>query len=112
MKIAVPKESSPGENRVALIPETIAKFVKAGIAVSVERGAGALSYYSDAAYEAAGATIAASAAELFADADVVTRVARPSDAELDALRPGTILVGVLAPLGDAPSVERYAQRKL
>jgi NAD(P) transhydrogenase subunit alpha len=112
MKIAVPKERLPGENRVALIPETIAKFVKAGISVSVERGAGESSYYPDAAYVAAGAAIAASAAELYADADVVARVSRPTDAELDALRPGTIVVGVLAPLGDAPSVERYAQRKL
>jgi NAD(P) transhydrogenase subunit alpha len=112
MKIAVPKERNPGENRVALIPETIAKFVKAGIGVSVEHGAGESSYYPDAAYTDAGATIARSADELYADADVVTRVARPSDAELDALRPGTIIVGVLAPLGDAPSVERYAQRKL
>lgn len=112
MKIAVPKERMPGENRVALIPETIAKFVKAGIGVNVERGAGEASYYPDAAYEAAGATMAASATELYADADLVTRVAKPTDAELDALRPGTIVVGVLAPLGDAPSVERYAQRKL
>jgi NAD(P) transhydrogenase subunit alpha len=112
MKIAVPKERAPGENRVALIPETIAKFVKAGIGVSVERGAGEPAYYSDAAYEAAGATIASSSAALYADADIVTCVARPTDLELDALRPGTIVVGVLAPLGDAPSVERYAQRKL
>ncbi len=112
MKIAVPKERAAGENRVALIPETIAKFVKAGIGVNVERGAGQASYYPDAAYEAAGAHVVASATELYADADVVARVAKPSDAELDALRPGTIVVGVLAPLGDAPSVERYAQRKL
>jgi NAD(P) transhydrogenase subunit alpha len=112
MKIAVPKERAAGENRVALIPETIAKFVKAGIGVSVERGAGEPSYYPDAAYEAAGATIAASAADLYAQADVVTCVARPTDATLDALAPGAIIIGVLAPLGDAPSVERYAQRKL
>jgi NAD(P) transhydrogenase subunit alpha len=112
MKIAVPKERAPGENRVALIPETLAKFVKAGIGVSVERGAGEHSYYPDAAYEAAGATIAPTPGELYADADVVARVSKPSDEELDALRPGTIVIGVLAPLGDAPSVERYAQRKL
>jgi NAD(P) transhydrogenase subunit alpha len=112
MKIAVPKERLPGENRVALIPETIAKFVKAGIGANVEHDAGASSYYPDSAYAAAGATIAATPAELYADADVVARVAKPTDAELDALRPGTILIGLLAPLGDAPSVERYAQRKL
>ena len=112
MKIAVPKERGAGENRVALIPETIAKFVKAGIGVAVERGAGTAAYYPDAAYEAAGATIAPTAAELYAGADIVTRVAKPTDSELDALQPGTIVVGVLAPLGDAASVERYAQRRL
>ena len=112
MKIAVPKERNPGENRVALIPETIAKFVKAGIGVSVEHGAGGAAYFPEAAYEAAGATIAKTPAELYADADVVARVARPTDEELDALRPGTIVIGVLAPLGDAPSVERFAKRKL
>jgi NAD(P) transhydrogenase subunit alpha len=112
MKIAVPKEHAAGENRVALIPETIAKFVKAGIGVNVERGAGEPSYYPDAAYEAAGAVIAPTTTELYADADVVARVSKPSDAELDALRPGTIVIGVLAPLGDASSVERYAARKL
>jgi NAD(P) transhydrogenase subunit alpha len=112
MKIAVPKERAPGENRVALIPETVAKFVKAGVAVSVESGAGAAAYFPDAAYTAAGATIAPDSATLYRDADVVARVAKPGDAELEGLRPGTILIGLLAPLGDAPSVTRYVDRKL
>ncbi|GAC1402971.1 MAG: Re/Si-specific NAD(P)(+) transhydrogenase subunit alpha [Candidatus Velthaea sp.] len=112
MKIAVPKERGAGENRVALIPETIAKFVKAGITVAVERGAGVRANYSDAAYEAAGAVIAPDSASLYRDATVVARVGKPDDAELEGLQPGTILVGFLGPLGDAPSVERYAQRKL
>lgn len=112
MKIAVPKEHAPGENRVALIPETVAKFVKAGIAVAVERGAGTAAHFPDDAYAAAGATVAADTAALYAGADVVARVAKPSDAELEGLRPGTILIGFLAPLGDAPSVSRYVDRKL
>ncbi|GAC1418794.1 MAG: Re/Si-specific NAD(P)(+) transhydrogenase subunit alpha [Candidatus Velthaea sp.] len=112
MKIAVPKERSAGEHRVALIPETIAKFVKAGITVAVERGAGVAANYPDAAYEAAGAVIVPDSASLYRDATVVARVGRPEDAELDGLQPGTIVVGFLSPLGDAPSVERYAQRKL
>jgi NAD(P) transhydrogenase subunit alpha len=112
MKIAVPKERAAGENRVAFIPETVAKYVKAGIAVAVERGAGERSFFPDAAYEAAGATIATSSAELYAGANVVVRVASPTDAELEGLAPGTIVIGFLAPLGNAPSVERYAQRKL
>ncbi|MFN2461362.1 MAG: Re/Si-specific NAD(P)(+) transhydrogenase subunit alpha [Candidatus Velthaea sp.] len=112
MKIAVPRERAPGEARVALIPETVAKFVKSGVAVAIERGAGTQAHYPDAAYEAAGASIAPDRAALYGDADVVARVAKPSDEELEGLRAGTIVVGFLAPLGDAPSVERYAQRKL
>jgi NAD(P) transhydrogenase subunit alpha len=111
MKIVVVKERTAGERRVALVPETVAKYTKAGIAVTVERGAGEAAAYPDAAYEAAGATLA-DAAGLYAGATVVARVARPTDAELDALAPGTVVVGFLSPLGDPRSVERYAQRKL
>ena len=111
MKIAIPKERASGERRVALVPETVAKFVKAGIAVVVERGAGAQAAYPDAAYEAAGATIV-DAGSLYSGADLVARVGKPTDAELDGLAPGTTIVGFLSPLGDAPSVERYAKRKL
>jgi NAD(P) transhydrogenase subunit alpha len=111
MKIVVVKERTAGERRVALVPETVAKYTKAGIAVTVERGAGDAAAYPDAAYEAAGATLA-DAAGLYAGATVVARVARPTDAELDALAPGTVVVGFLSPLGDPRSVERYAQRKL
>jgi NAD(P) transhydrogenase subunit alpha len=112
MKIAVPKERADGERRVALVPDIVAKFVKAGTTVAVEHDAGAASGYTDAAYEAAGATIAADAAAANADATVVARVGKPSDAEVAALAPGTILVGFLSPLGDAPSVKRYADAKL
>jgi len=111
VKIAIPKERASGERRVALVPETVAKFVKAGIAVVVERGAGAQAAYPDAAYEAAGATIV-DAGSLYSGADLVARVGKPTDAELDGLAPGTTIVGFLSPLGDAPSVERYAKRKL
>ena len=111
MKIAIPKERASGERRVALVPDTVAKFVKAGIAVVVERGAGSEASYPDAAYEAAGATIV-DGASLYSGADLVARVGKPTDAELDGLAPGTTIVGLLSPLGDAPSVERYAKRKL
>jgi NAD(P) transhydrogenase subunit alpha len=112
MKIAVPKERADAERRVALVPDIVAKFVKAGTTVAVEHDAGAASGYTDAAYEAAGATIAPDAAAAYANATVVARVGKPSDAEVAALAPGTILVGFLSPLGDAPSVKRYADAKL
>ena len=111
MKIVVPKERAAGEKRVALIPETVAKYTKAGIAVTVERGAGMSASFADEAYEKAGATLAATA-DLYAGATVVARVAKPTEAELGALAPGTIVIGFLSPLGDAPSVERYVAHKL
>ena len=111
MKIVVVKERTAGERRVALVPETVAKYTKAGISVTVERGAGVAAAYPDAAYEAAGATLAEGGG-LYDGATVVARVARPTDAELDALAPGTMVVGFLSPLGDPRSVERYAERKL
>jgi NAD(P) transhydrogenase subunit alpha len=110
MKIAVPKERASGERRVALVPEIVAKFVKNGQTVAVERGAGASAGYTDAAYEAAGATIAPDTRVAYGDADVIVRVAKPSDEELDGIRRGAALIGFLAPLGDPRSVERYAQR--
>jgi len=112
MKIAVPRERAPGERRVAFVPETAAKFVKAGITVAVEHDAGREAGFPDDAYTAAGATIVAEAAALVADADIVVRVGKPTDAELDALKRGTVVVGFLAPLGDPRSVEAYAQRGL
>jgi NAD(P) transhydrogenase subunit alpha len=112
MKIAVPRERTPGERRVALVPETVAKFVKAGLTVAVEHDAGVSAGFADAAYEAAGASIAADAAAAVASAGIVVRVGRPTDAELDALARGTVVVGFLAPLGDPRSVEGYAARGL
>jgi H+-translocating NAD(P) transhydrogenase subunit alpha len=110
MKIAVPKERAAGERRVALVPEIVAKLVKNGHTVTVERGAGTGAGYPDAAYEAAGATIAPDTRVAYGDADVVVRVAKPTDAELDGIPRGAALIGLLAPLGDPRSVERYAER--
>ncbi|HEV8022263.1 MAG TPA: Re/Si-specific NAD(P)(+) transhydrogenase subunit alpha [Candidatus Lustribacter sp.] len=112
MKIAVPRERVPGERRVALVPETAGKFVKAGITVTIEHDAGREAGFLDEAYAAAGATIAADDAATVADADIVVRVNRPSDAELPGLKRGAIVVGFLAPLGDPRSVERYANAGL
>ncbi len=110
MKIAVPKERAPGERRVALVPEIVAKLVKNGHTVTVERGAGTAAGYPDAAYEAAGAVIAPDTRVAYGDADAVVRVAKPADDELDGIPRGAALIGLLAPLGDPRSVERYAER--
>lgn len=78
MKIAVAKEIVIGEFRVALIPDTVARLVKGGLEVLVETGAGVGAHFADAAYEAAGAKIVADPAQLWAEADILVKVAPPA----------------------------------
>ncbi len=109
MKVGVAKETAPGERRVALVPEALGKLQAAGLEIIVEQGAGAGSSIPDSAYQAAGATIVSTDA-LYADADVVLRVARPSDAEVGRLRSGQAVVGFLAPLIDPKLAKALADR--
>jgi H+-translocating NAD(P) transhydrogenase subunit alpha len=99
MKAAVIKETAPGEHRVALVPEAVAKLRPAGIDVLVERGAGEGAWLADAAYAEAGATIV-STAELYQAADVILTVTKPSAAAVSQLRKGHAIIGMLAPLTD------------
>src|SRR5260370_6457492 len=78
MKVGVPKETAVNERRVALVPDTVARLVKSGLAVVVEQGAGAGAAWPDAAYRAAGAELAPAATAVFGAADVVTKVQPPS----------------------------------
>jgi H+-translocating NAD(P) transhydrogenase subunit alpha len=108
MIVAVPREAAVKERRVALVPETVARFSKAGISVCVQRGAGDAAAFPDALYEAAGATFAADARSLAASADAVVTVGRPGEDVLAALRPGSVVVGFLNPLGDPEYLRRLA----
>jgi NAD(P) transhydrogenase subunit alpha len=112
MQIGVPTEITPGERRVAIVPETVGRLAKIGVTVFVQRGAGDKAAFLDDAYEQAGATIAPDAAAVYGAADLVVKVQRPTDAELDLMHPGQALLAFLSPLGDPASVEKYAQRKL
>jgi NAD(P) transhydrogenase subunit alpha len=111
MLIVVPKESAPGERRVALVPDTVSRLIKAGHSIRIEQGAGESAGFTDKAYSDAGASVVP-LSELFTGADLIVRVARPSDSELDAIPPGTALIGILSPLGDPRYVERLAAHKL
>src|SRR5580704_13347111 len=112
MTIGVPAETASGERRVGLVPESVGRLIKAGAAVVVQRGAGEPAAFVDAEYEKAGATLAAAAADVYATADAIVKVQRPSPAELDAMRPGTTLIALLAPLGDPAYVEALAAHRL
>lgn len=112
MKIGIPKETAPGERRVALIPETVKKLAAKKIETVVETGAGMASSFSDAEYQAAGAQIASSLEDLVAKSDGIIKIVRPSDAELAALKEGTALVSLQYPLSSPDFVKATAARKL
>src|SRR5262245_29507039 len=103
MKIGVPRESWPGETRVALIPAAVPPLVKAGLDVVVESGAGVAAGFPDDAYKAQGASLA-SRADVFRTADILLQVRSvPGDPAL--LRAGQAAIGFADPLG-APDVVR------
>ena len=98
MRIGIPAEIHPGETRVAATPETVKKLLAGGRhTVMVQSGAGVGSFISDADYQNAGAQIAASAAEVFGQSDLVLKVRRPEASEIPLLRRGSLLVGLLTP---------------
>jgi NAD(P) transhydrogenase subunit alpha len=109
MKVGVPKETLPGERRVALVPDVLPKLKAAGIEVLVERGAGAAASYTDAMYEEAGGTLV-SGDEAWSLADCVVKVQKPTLAEVGKLRAGQALVGLLAPLIDPALMGTLAER--
>jgi NAD(P) transhydrogenase subunit alpha len=111
LKVFIPKESEPGETRVAATPETVKKLVAAKLEVSVQAGAGELSSFSDAAYVQAGGQIESGAAHGFAGADLVLKFHAPrGDGELP--KEGGALVSFLYPHLRAPLIRRMAERQI
>jgi NAD(P) transhydrogenase subunit alpha len=109
MKIAVPRETAPGETRVALTPQAIAALLADGVEVVVQSGAGDASFISDEAFREAGAEIVPDAAAVYGDADVVVRVGRPTDEETGMMRSGAILIGTLGTLSNPELARRLAE---
>jgi len=99
-----------GEARVALTPETVKKFKGLGARVLIEAGSGERSFFPDRLYSEAGAEIAASASEALSQADIVRKVGRPSPAELEALKPGTLFAGMIDPFGARSGLEALAAK--
>jgi NAD(P) transhydrogenase subunit alpha len=100
MKIAVLNETSPGEARVALMPESVQKLVSAKASLSVESGAGLGAARTDDDFKNAGAEIVADRNSLLASADVLVTVARPSAEDFQKLRKGAVVLGFLRPLDE------------
>lgn len=117
MKVAVLKETQPGEKRVAASPETVKKLIALGFEVVLESGAGTSSAMLDSAYQEAGATIAKTASEAAAEAHIVLKVQRPSFSregrdEISLLKPGSILLAMLDPYRNHPTLEALADAKV
>jgi H+-translocating NAD(P) transhydrogenase subunit alpha len=109
MQVGVAKESAPGETRVAVVPDTARRLVGEGVEVLVEYGAGETATFADADYEQAGARLVAGE-ELYAEADVVCKVRKPSADEVGRLREGQVLLGLLQPLVDVELARSLAER--
>lgn len=107
-RLAVTRERRPGETRVALSPDAVKKLTGQGVTVAVETGAGAGAAFPDADYAAAGAEIAADAAQAIAGADILLKVRAPEAEEIAALKSGTIVVGLLDPHREREALEALA----
>jgi NAD(P) transhydrogenase subunit alpha len=110
MKIGVPRETADGETRVALTPQIAGQLVADGHEVLVQAGAGEASSTLDEAYREAGATIVPDAATLYSQAEMVLRVGRPSDEEVEMLRSGSVLIGTLGTLSKPELAQKLAER--
>jgi NAD(P) transhydrogenase subunit alpha len=116
MIVGVPKESYPGERRVALVPAVMPALKKAGLDVLVQAGAGQPAGYLDAEYVEKGARLAASRAEVFATADIVAQFLcygandKNGSEDLPLMRPGQTILGFLRPLGSLKTIQEIADR--
>jgi NAD(P) transhydrogenase subunit alpha len=105
MRVGVPRESTPDERRVALVPETVGKLGAAGFEIVVESGAGAAASFPDEAYAEAGAAVGDPW-----DAEAVVKVRKPTPDEIGKLRSGQVLIGFLDPLADPGGSEALGAR--
>jgi NAD(P) transhydrogenase subunit alpha len=111
VKIAVLKETAPGETRCAAIPETVKKFIALGADVAVEKGAGQCAGITDADFKEAGASVSARK-DALKGAGIILCINAPDPASLQGAEKGALLVGALDPLRQGDSVRSYAKAGL
>ena len=108
--IGVPRETAPGEKRVAIVPEVVKKFKSLGADVCIERNAGAGSLFRD---EDFGATnIATNSGEVFAQSRIIIKVQPPTEDEVRAMRPGSVLIGFLHPYQDGERAKLLCEKNI
>jgi NAD(P) transhydrogenase subunit alpha len=117
MRIGVPRETSPGERRVALVPESCKKLIQAGYDVAVEAGAGERAGFLDSAYREVGAAIETNPVIMLGSSDVILKVNPPTSrdgqgSEVESMRPGAVYLGSLMPLRNLDAVRALASRRI
>ena len=115
MLIGVPKETYPGEQRVALTPETAGHIQKLGYQIAIESGAGQAANFSDATYEAAGVSVEADARQLWGQADIILKVRAPGEHpelgdEIELIKQGGTLLSFIWPAQNEDLIQRLASR--
>src|SRR5258708_28072742 len=105
MIVGVPKESTPGERRVALVPELVARLTKAGLGVIVESGAGAAAGFLDSSYIDVGARVES---EVFDRADILLKVQPPTIVEVEKMKADAILISFLQPYTSTAEIQALA----
>jgi H+-translocating NAD(P) transhydrogenase subunit alpha len=110
MRIGVPREIYAGEKRVATTPDVAAQLIKLGFEVAVESNAGAAASFSDAAYRAAGCSVAANADEIWSGSDIILKVRGPSEEEAARLRAGQTLISFLYPAQNPQLLQQLTER--
>ena len=110
MRIAVPRETWPGESRAALVPESVKKLVSAGFDVMVETALGAAAGSDDEAYAEAGADVVADIDSAIVSSEIVLRVRKPTPENVDLLPESSLHVSFLDPFNDKPLVEKLARQ--
>ena len=112
MNIAIPREVAEGEQRVAVVPDTVKKLVSDGNAVMIQSEAGTGAGHSDEAYRDAGASIAADEASATGSADLILRINPPTPEQVAMLRSGSILISLMQPLTNKPLVKALVDRNV
>jgi NAD(P) transhydrogenase subunit alpha len=112
VRIVIVREESPGERRVAAVPETVAKLKAAGYEVQLQSGAGEGSLYPDSAYLDAGASVSGDRRELLRGADLLTAVGPPAEVDLRCLGRGTSVVSLFAPASNTERLRAAAEAGL
>jgi H+-translocating NAD(P) transhydrogenase subunit alpha len=112
MKVGIPLELDPKELRVAATPKTVKRLIKQGFDVAVEKNAGTKANFSDQEFHEAGASIVASASEIYGKSDVVLKVLAPESAEIKLMKEGLVLLSYLWPAQNPELLKELADSKV